>query len=61
MDYDTNDFPIERDPYAPPDQHFTFADGVSRAAINGEKWKELGRENARRQLAAKHSRRSHTA
>jgi hypothetical protein len=62
MDQDTPlNFPIERDPYALPEHHFTYDDGMSRASENGEKWKALGVENARRQLRARHCRQSHVA
>lgn len=61
MDYDRNDFPIERYPDSAPDQHFTYADGVSRAERNGAAFKALRQENLRRTQAAKHSRQSHTA
>lgn len=61
MDYDTNDFPIERNPDEAPSQHFTYADGVSRAKVNGPTYQAIRRENLRRTQAAKHSRQSHTA
>lgn len=61
MDYDRNDFPIERDPFAAPVDHFTYAAGASQAKVNGAVYQELRRENLRRTQAAKHSRQSHTA
>ena len=49
MDYAIpHDLPIERDPYATPDQHFTYSAGLSRAAINGAVYQELRRENQHR-------------
>ena len=62
MDYDQPaEFPIERDPYAVPSNHFTYASGVSRAAVNGEKWKKLRALNMLAVESAKHTRASHTA
>ena len=58
MDYDTSDFPIEREPYAVPDQHITYASGVSGSRLKGEKWRALRRENIRRQETSKHARQS---
>ena len=59
MDYEPRSFPIERD--EAPSDHYTYADGVSRAGINGAVYKELWRENKRRTEASKHCRQSHTA
>lgn len=61
MDYDTQTyFPIERDPYGVPDQHFTYADGVSRAGVNGDQFKALRAANMLKVQSAKHARSSHT-
>ena len=59
MDYEPRSFPIERD--EAPSDHYTYADGVSRAGTNGAVYKELWRENKRRTEASKHCRQSHTA
>jgi hypothetical protein len=58
MDYEPVDFPIEREPYAVPDQHITYQCGVSMSRLKGEKWLALRAENLRRQQAAKHVRQS---
>jgi hypothetical protein len=58
MDYDPRN-PFERDD--PPEDHFTFADGVSRAGVNGDRFKTLRAENLRRVQSAKHCRHSHTS
>jgi hypothetical protein len=59
MDYEPRNFNFERD--EAPSDHFTFADGVSRAEVNGQAFKVLRLENFRRVQSAKHSRQSHTA
>lgn len=61
MLYDRNDYPIWPERDDPPEDHFTFADGVSRAEVNGDAFKALRQENLRRVQSAKHARQSHTA
>ena len=58
MDYEPRNH-FERD--EAPTDHFTYADGVSRAEVNGAEFKALRLENLRRAQAAKHCRQSHTA
>lgn len=61
MDYDQNEFPIDRYPDQVPDDHFTYAAGVSAAKANGPRYQALRRENLRRTQTSKHARASHTA
>jgi hypothetical protein len=58
MDYDPRN-PFERDD--PPEDHFTFADGVSRAGVNGQVYKDLRTKNLAAVQKARHCRSSHTA
>jgi hypothetical protein len=61
MDYDTDQFPIERDPYAAPEDHVSVSAGVSRGGVNGAEYQALRRENLRRVSAAKHCRQARTS
>lgn len=59
MDYDRNHRPIERD--EAPTDHFTYADGVSRAEVNGDQYKKLRADNFLKIQTAKHVRQSRTS
>lgn len=59
MDYSPRDSRPERDD--PPYDHITFSDGVSRAEVNGQIYKDLRVENLRRAQASTHCRQSRTS
>lgn len=58
MDYEPRNH-FERD--EAPTDHFTYADGVSRAEVNGDQYKKLRADNMLAVSKAKHCRRSHTS
>lgn len=57
----TGGFPIERDPYAAPDQHITFSSGVSLAERDGAEFREVRKKNIRKAQTSKHCRVSRTS